>query len=364
MELEIVKFIRENKNWQELLQAEPYNLDIKFDGEFALLAYNQISSNFNYRIVQECRGIIFHVPTLTPVCIPMFKFFNSSENLASELDWTSTSVQTKLDGSLLKVWFFNGEWHISTNGTIDADCAMLQSKVLNTEIKSYLDLFLSAENLPIDFTDQLDSRYTYCFELTSPYNRIVVPYEKTELWFIACRNNQTYEEIIPSLCDLDIQTPKTYPLFSLEECLEAAKELPFNEEGYVACDSNFNRCKIKGSQYVAYHHLRGNGIVTTSKILDLIRSNGQDDFKVHFEEYREIIENIELKIKVFISAVDNDWERIKSNHYPTRKEFALDTMKMTCPSAIFSIADNKSSSASDFLWKCQTDKILKYIGVE
>lgn len=364
MELEIVKFIRENKNWQELLKAEPYNLDIKFDGEFALLAYNQIASNFSYRIVQECRGIIFHVPTLTPVCIPFFKFFNVQEGLASPIDWSTAKVQEKIDGSITKVWFFDEEWHVSTNGTINADNATLQTP--NGEIKTYLDLFLSAENLPEDFLAQLDKRFTYIFEIVSPWNRVVIPYKQTEIYFIGCRNNTTYEEVDPALCDLDIQRPEEYSLKTIDECLAVAEKLPFEKEGYVVRDANFNRIKVKGMAYVAAHHLKNNGIVTKSRIVDMIRVNGQDDFISIYSEYTEMFSEIGDAIRKFTGLLHNDFEEMTKVYrtFATRKELAEWIKQKHCPPALFSLADGKYQTVSEWFWAQQNDKILQYIGVE
>ena len=85
-ELELEKFIQSHANWRELLQQPPYNIAIKDDGEYALLKYNQISSDFSNQIVTNNqtpfsvivsnRGVnsIFHYqPPLTICLIASFK---------------------------------------------------------------------------------------------------------------------------------------------------------------------------------------------------------------------------------------------------------------------------------------------------
>jgi hypothetical protein len=362
MKLEIVTFIQDNENWQEVLKAEPYCLDIKHDGDFVLLSYNQISSNFNYKMVQEARGIIFHLPSKNPVCIPFTKFFNVQEGLASPIDWSTAKVQEKVDGSIIKVWNFDDEWHISTNGTIDADNATLQTP--SGDVKTYLDLFLSAENLPEDFFSQLDSRYTYMFELVSPWNRVVVPYKKTEVYFIGARSNVTFNEVKPEDCDLEIQTPNVYPLSSLEDCLESATYLPFTEEGYVVVDENFNRVKVKGVQYIVAHHLKNNGIVTKSRILDMIRVNGQDDFLSIYEEYTEMFMTVLNGVQEFETKLRLDWHDVSGKTFETRKDLALYVRQTNCPACMFSLTDKKFKTVNEWLWSQQNDKILEYIGLQ
>ena len=117
--LELREFILSHDNWEELLTAEPYYLKISRDDEYIMFKYNQVFSDFNIPLVREARGIIFRESDWECVCHPFDKFGNYGESYCPEIDWKTTSVQEKVDGSLIKFWYDNG-WHISTNGTIDA----------------------------------------------------------------------------------------------------------------------------------------------------------------------------------------------------------------------------------------------------
>jgi len=365
MDLEIVRFVKENENWMEVLQAEPYNLSVKLDGDFALLSYNMISSDFGLRIVREARGIIFHVPTKTPVCIPFTKFFNVQEGHAAKIDWSTAVVTEKVDGSIIKVWHYGNKWHVSTNGTINADNASLATPF--GEIKTYLDLFLSAENFPNtwkQFTDDLDPRYTYMFELTSHLNRVVVPYNKTLIYFLGARNNITFNEVAPDLCELDIIQPKRFSLKTVDECLDVCKRLGFDEEGFVVVDANFNRVKIKSVSYVAAHQLKNNGVVTKSRIADIIRSQGADDFLSIYPEYEGLVIEVLGGLVKFEQALYADWRELSSYEYENRKEFAQVASKTKCPAAMFALYDKKYEDVHDWLWAQNNEKIMYYIGVK
>lgn len=137
--MELINFIKENKNWEEVLKSAPYNISINRDDGYIIFKYNQLTSDFNNLIVRECRGLILRESDYSIVCHPFDKFGNAGESYCPDIDWESASVQQKVDGSLMKVWFDKG-WHISTNGTIDAFKAELNS----LKYKSFGELFIKA----------------------------------------------------------------------------------------------------------------------------------------------------------------------------------------------------------------------------
>lgn len=358
MELEIEKFILANPNWMQLLQEEPYNLTVKIDGDYALLSYDMIRSNFAYQIVREARGIIFKVSTLTPVCVPFFKFFNVQQGHASEIDWSTARVSEKVDGSIIKVWYDDG-WRISTNGTIDARNASLQTPV--GDIQNYYDLFMSAENMPSDFFERMNENFTYIFEIVSPFNRVVVPYTKTMIYHLGARSNVSMREIdLP----LGIDKPKSYRLSNLEECMQATEAMPFNEEGFVVVDAKWNRVKIKSPAYVSAHHIKNNGVITYARVLDMIKQNGQDDFLSVYPEYNPMFEAVLQPLTKFISVLESDWFYISGKEFDTRKDLAMAVRNTLCPSAIFSLWDKKYNSVLEWMNAQDSDKMLQMIGVK
>ena len=166
--MQLLKFIKENNNWEYILSQNPYCLKIKRDDGYIILSYNQIESDFYNPIVRECRGIILEEKTLIPVCVPFYKFGNYGEGYVPNIDWSSARTQEKVDGSLIKVWYHNGKWRVSTNGTIDAinalwgwltlhnliaiiillgSCLILQNKMLNLILIDLIRIKLICLNL-------------------------------------------------------------------------------------------------------------------------------------------------------------------------------------------------------------------------
>ena len=367
MKLHLLDFIQNNPNWEKLLSEKPYSISIKRDGEYILFMYSQIDSDFSNPIVQECRGITFHEETWKCVSMRFKKFFNVQEVNASQIDWSTASVQEKLDGSLISLWHHNG-WHISTNGTIDAKKASLQIPITVNDyhkpLENYYDLFVYATR-KINDTEwiyNLNENHCYMFELVSPYNKIVVPYQETEIYHIGTRNMRTLQE---EDINIGVKKPKIYNLRSIDECLASAENLPFNEEGYVILDGNWNRIKVKSPLYVIAHHLKNNGVVTYSRILDLIKLNEESEFLSYYPEYKETFDMIKDRIQSFIMDAEFTWENVvlKSRDM-SRKDFALWAGKYYCPPVLFSLYDGKYKTVKEWLYNQQNDKILKWIGVE
>lgn len=82
---------------------------------------------------------------------------------------------------------------------------------------------------------------------------------------------------------------------SLEDIQKAANSLPWDEEGYVVCDANFNRVKIKSPQYVMAHYARNNGVINTERLVQIVLDGEQEEFLVYASDYADELHKIEKK---------------------------------------------------------------------
>lgn len=326
----IGEFCAKNSDWEKLLIAYPYNLKISRDNGYVMFKYNQLSSDFNNEMVREARGIIFKEGEWEfPVCHPFNKFGNYGEGYAEDIDWNTAVVTQKIDGSLMKVWW-DEVWHISTNGTIDA----FKAELNNAKITNYGQLFLEhfiRKSLDFeDFLKGLDINRTYLFELVSPYNRVVIPYEEVQLYFLGYRDKNDsaivpFHKAFDSICFMKnycIELPKYYPLHSLSACIEAAKNLPWDEEGYVVDDADGNRVKIKSPAYVVAHHTRSNGDITIKSLINLILINETEEFLIYANEYKDLIQEIKEKMQKIAAVHEEALASIKKIECDSRKEYA------------------------------------------
>jgi len=363
--LNIIKYIKNNPDWREELQKPPYSITVKDDGDFILLKYSQIESDFNHEIVRECRGLIIN-KNLDPVCVPFYKFGNYGEPYADNIDWATAKAEEKIDGSLIKVWNYNNRWIISTNGTIFAHKANIGSDSETDEkelaaapapYNNFGELFeAAAAGAGLDI-NALDPQNTYMFELVSPYNRVVVPYGAIELYHIGTRNNISLKELE---IDIGVKKPKVYPCDNLSGLIETASKLRYCEEGYVVKDANYRRIKVKSPAYVAVSHLIAG--MNEKKLLELLRANETEEFLTYFPEYRPNVEALQNKINNFAGYLDSVIsEKIIQARYETRKEFAEMATKTKYPAFMFNYYDGKAKTPLDWLWSLAGDKILEHL---
>lgn len=325
---ELGRFCAEHDNWEELLTAEPYNLKISEDGPYVMFKYNQLSSDFSNPIVQEARGIIFRKGQWeNPVCWAFNKFFNSAEPNAAELDWSTAFVTEKVDGSLIKVWW-DGDWKISTNGTIDAFKANCNDIKMPNFGKYFVDVILKYYPSCSHFLGNLVEDLTYMFELVGPYNRVVVPYEEPDIYFLGARNKFTGEEY--NCLDEDVRflgmqrfkRPAVYPLTSLEDCIALTESFEWDQEGVVAGDANFNRVKIKSPDYVMAHFARNNNVITRKHLISIILKNEVEEFLCYAAEYEEELEKVQNLMNAYCKVGDQIAMQCQKLYVIPRKTYA------------------------------------------
>lgn len=304
---ELGAFCAAHENWKELLEAEPYNLRIAEDGPYTIFKYNQLSSDFNNPIVQEARGIIFKTGAWEyPVCWPFNKFGNYGESYAPEIDWSTAFVTEKVDGSLIKMWYDDGQWRVSTNGTINAWKAELSGVKFESFGDYFSDvLFLNYHADLAHFVDNLKKDLTYMFELVGPYNRVVVPYEEPAIYFLGARDKFTGIEYLPIPVNAEnlgvskFKRPTIYSLATLDDCIKAAELKTWDDEGFVVCDANFNRVKIKSPAYVLAHFMRNNNVITRKHIIRVILENETAEFLCYAADYKEILEETQKLMNAY-----------------------------------------------------------------
>ena len=300
--LQIEKRINENINYIETLKNKK-GIKVKQDGKYYLFRYNQLDDNCNFsnKIVQECRSVILKNENgiFKRVCVPFFKFFNYGEELGKPLFEKMKKRKLycyhKIDGAMISLWFDDGYWHISTSGNIDAHKALISNPI--SKFQNYGDLFdWCAKNQNLDLT-RLDKNCTYIFELVGKDIRVVVPYEENKIYHTATRNNNTLRE---NFKYIGIEQPKSFNSEGVNVALKYRDGLTTDcedYEGLVVRDKYYNRLKMKPDIYIKLSMLNNNGVITPTRIIDMIMNKNDDDFVAYFPNYKNIIEEYKEKRK-------------------------------------------------------------------
>lgn len=369
------KFMNKYKDWQDRLNAAPYYIEIKNDGPYYILKYNMIQSDFSCPEVIEARGSIFTCVhnEWKCVCRSLDKFGNWGESYAvtNKIDWSKpVSVQEKVDGSIIRVWCWEGLWHVSTNGTIDAFKAECGDSTYGNVFYSIIEKYTTVRS----FFKTLNPMFTYWFEMVHPqYNQIVVHYNEPAIYYLGRRNMVTMEESIYFNVFSNtewIKTPKIYKYNNLDEVLEACHNMGENEEGYVVCaynqmeNNSFLRIKCKGDEYLKRHKLRGNGPITTAKIISLWQTNCLDDFLAYFPENATLVDNVIKQLRDLWEKADIAYDVIMG--FGKRKDFALRAQSYIKPiqSYLFARLDKKVDCAQTYFKQMKAKNLADLIEVK
>lgn len=325
-----------------------------------LLKYNQIESPMGDPLVQKCRGLILdEEDDWAVVSYPYDKFFNSGEGHAAELDWASARVYEKLDGSICTLYNYKGEWMIATNGSPDAS-GTLPHNPSSTFRDLFWHTFYHEEKYDLS---KFDTNLCYIFELMTPENRVVIPHTSRALVLTGARDLTTLKEVRPEEAaeKTGVRVVRTFALDSIEAALEAAETLGgLESEGFVVCDGNFNRQKVKGKAYVSLHHLKSS--LSVRRLVELAQANEGDEFLSYFPEYRNEFLNIKAKLEDLCIEVEGQYEANKN--IEVQKDFALAVKHLPYSAALFATRAGKAETPSKFIRKMDPKALMKLLKLE
>lgn len=333
-----------------------------------LFKYDQISSPMGNQIVQECRGLILdRLDNWNVVSWPFRKFFNHGEGHAAPIDFSTAFAQEKIDGSCCTVYYWKHVWHVQTLGMMDANGTVgFDGNVMFCSLfwkifdKKYRE-FLFVEEAE-DYA--LDSDCCYTFELATPLNRVVSRYDVERLPLIGVRNVKTLQEIHPGSAEFDwAERPAYYKLDSFEDCVRMASELPQLDEGYVVCDSQFNRVKVKNPAYVAISHLKESMTASIKGLVTIACKNEGEEFLTYFPEYRQTYEDIRAKLAAAKATGQAIFDELR--HIESQKEFALALIAKKYPfqGMLFSMRAGKLKSFEEGFADWDPKKLAETLGV-
>lgn len=198
-------------------------------------------------ITRHSRGTIYNKETGEVYVRSFSKFFNIDEMPETQIDNlpTDTSYYSaeKMDGSLAIAFQDpeTNEWRCATRGSFYSDQAKkateLIQKLQMPEIKDFYKI-----------------RESFLFEVIYPENRIVVDYGRQEkLVLLAILDTDTGKPFSPRYTfeiaeNIGAELPTVY-MHSIRDLMDKARNIPWQEEGFVVYFDNGLMVKIKGADY-------------------------------------------------------------------------------------------------------------------
>lgn len=273
-----------------LLQSQK-RVTCKRDGDLGLFCYTRETqySNLWDEFTEIARGLVFDMSTQKIMSRPFSKFYNQNEprgeaHLERVLHEKFRAYE-KCDGSLIPVFYYQGQWRTTTKNSFRAPQAVWASEQL--------------KRLHVDVLDPLT---TYLFEAVYQQNRVVVryPYEGLVLLGAYDGNGRelTWDEIEETARRLGVRVPQTYEFNDFSEISEAAKMLNANAEGFVVRFESGVRLKVKGEAYLRAH--RAVSKVTPLTLWEMLykgedfeamRKEIPEEFTVDFDLIRTLLQS-------------------------------------------------------------------------
>lgn len=321
-------------------QLAELGIKVKRYEDRVLLDYDQINSPKTHPLVMQCRGVILTPDFKQIICRPFDRFFNLGEapETQAHLDMTKAVAYDKVDGSLIKIYFYNGKWEIATRGTCFAE-----SNVNGFDM-TFRDLVLKAlacdeQSFQDKASIELNKDITYLFEVTSFENRVVTTYTGYLLHYLGARFTKTgkYVEQAASATRLGAVMPKQYGFVTKEEAIQSANALSGLKEGFVVWQDGKPVAKVKSDAYVAVHHIRGEGL-SPKRIAQLVLTGEQDEYLTYFAEDRQHFEPYIKAHADILLALHTAYEAHK--HIQDQKEFAIAIKDLAFKPVLFEARKN------------------------
>jgi len=271
------------------------------------------------------------------------------------------TVVEKLDGSLLIVSKYNGQYILRTRGTVDA------STLANGhELEIFKNTILSKL---ADNNDTWD--YSVLFEWLSPINKIVLNYGDEPSWrLIGFINHINYSLAQQDMLDAmakkyGFDRPPTYTFSSVEDLLKDVDQWR-GKEGVVVYSKNDQMLhKVKGAWYLALHHMKSE-LSNIEKVIDVWLEQGMPDYQTFYsyifttfdyelaEQCRGMISRIcdaKKEVDLIVSGM-NEFVNNRLKTLPTRKLQAEQVISAygntNRASFLFKLLDGKSLGKEEY----------------
>ncbi len=358
--LHVQDYLRSGKSYEDLhaehgVHAKPYNGKVSF-------TYDMLEAKDDNPLACQCRGLILREDTLEAVAVPFFRFFNSGQEAAVDIDWNTARFENKMDGTLLIVYWDVGGWMCATRSMCEAHGQIDDSDVTFAKLA---DMF-SAKHLERKgikngtlhgFMKQGHGRQgeswkqkTFCFELCSPFNRIVCQYDELSLTLLGVRDIITFEEHHPHdfAKELGVPIPEELYFNNINHLIQVIRDWdPKEREGVVVKDANFNRIKVKNPSYVIFNKMRDSLSASWRGCVEVVLLGTEDDV---IPMMPELIAQRIIKLKPLVAEVlrrtQQDYDELKN--IQDMKTFALAAKERMWSAALFALKREKTSDLKTF----------------
>jgi len=318
---EFIKTGQVNSNYDKYYTSQQYS--DKSNQTYTIVRYNKeflrpdlINTYGLLRslIVSEQNVLSFSPPkSLTPDKF-MLQYPTNNEHII---------VEEFIEGTMINVFFdknygTTGDWQIATRNTVGANVSFYKNS--NMTFKQMFMETCAYNNFDIQC---LNPRYCYSFVLQHPANRIVVPFNKPQLYLIGLYEiDQTDQSILvleenlsevknSHLFDLTgVKFPNQYEFSSYTELIEkfASGNTPYTIMGIVVKNTQTGeRTKFRNPIYEEIRHLKGNQPKLQYQYLCLRQSGKLSEYLKYYPETKKEMSNFRDQVHMFTDNLHKNY---------------------------------------------------------
>lgn len=239
-----------------------YDSDERLD----LFCYHNCTNN-DSDMLKNCRGVIFHQDQLVVQSFPYTEEYNVSQTelfkdkLSSMFD--KCSVYNSYEGTLLRLFYFEDKWYLSTHKKLDAFKSKWSCR------QSFGELFVEAlaydfqkdvdnnESLLTQFCATLDHTKQYMFLVcNNKENRIVCDaVEKPTLYHVGT----FIDGVVNTDYHIGVRRPEKLVFSNVDEMCQYVEDLDYKKyQGVIVFGPENRQYKIVHYEYQRYQSVRGN----------------------------------------------------------------------------------------------------------
>jgi hypothetical protein len=292
------------------------------NANYSIICYdkNMLSSDL-IRSYGLCRSVIVNsnnkvVSFAPPKSIPADLFMNNYTSSSSDI-----MAQEFVEGTMINVFFdpsigLTGSWEIATRNTVGATSTFYKS----SSAKTFKEMFKEAAITCHLDVNQLEQELCYSFVLQHPENRIVVPFEKPNLYLVGVYtikqddntidvlsyDPQEYKYFFQNELQSLVQFPDIYDFNEYSELIErfGSMNSPYDVVGVVLYNEKTGeRTKIRNPVYEQVRNLRGNQPKLQYQYLCLRKEGRVKDFLKFYPENKKEFSTFRDQVHLFTDTL-------------------------------------------------------------
>jgi hypothetical protein len=295
------------------------------DTKLEMYCYEDNCARETPEFLKNCRGLVFD----TDGNLVLKTFTYTDEYFPNEVDIINTLVNSNeykffksIEGTLLRVFSYDGKWYISTHHRLDAFRskwgsresfgliflkALTRLASVSEEFKQRLENVMDSENernnILTKFLSTLDTTKHYMFLVgTTSETRIVC---RAPSEYSVYHTGTFFEGVLDLENSVDVPKIEEYNFTTTENLVKDAEDMDENSyQGIIAFDKNGNNFKVVNNRYNSLYKIRGNEPSIKFRYLQVRLDKEKVNllyklyptFSEEFNEYENIIHNVAKNI--------------------------------------------------------------------